>query len=153
MYVRMRVCVYACVRVYVCMCVCVCACVYMYVCIYVCVYICVNVCDSALLSFSNHTTTPLHQQEENWNDAKKLLSNSQLLNLLKAFPKDDLKDAQVRVALRLFPFFSLLSVALLFCCSSLFYVNTLFLTTGEAREQVLQRGPVHGEDAERVQGM
>ena len=33
--------------------------------------------------------------EENWNDAKKLLGNSNLLNLLKSFPKDDLKQAQV----------------------------------------------------------
>jgi len=34
--------------------------------------------------------------EENWNDAKKLLSNGQLLTMLKTFPKDDLKEAQVK---------------------------------------------------------
>ena len=34
--------------------------------------------------------------EENWNDAKKMLSNSQLLANLKNYPKDDLKEAQVK---------------------------------------------------------
>ena len=34
--------------------------------------------------------------EENWNDAKKLLSNGGLLQMLKTFPKDDLKEAQVK---------------------------------------------------------
>jgi len=34
--------------------------------------------------------------EENWNDAKKLLSDSQLLQKLKGYPKDDLTAAQVK---------------------------------------------------------
>lgn len=34
--------------------------------------------------------------EENWNDAKKMLGNSQLLSMLKNFPKDDLSDKQVK---------------------------------------------------------
>lgn len=34
--------------------------------------------------------------EENWNDAKKMLGNSQLLQLLKNFPKDDLTDKQIK---------------------------------------------------------
>lgn len=34
--------------------------------------------------------------EESWNDAKKLLGNSQLLSLLKNYPKDDLTDKQIK---------------------------------------------------------
>lgn len=34
--------------------------------------------------------------EETWNDAKKMLGNSQLLQLLKNFPKDDLNEKQVK---------------------------------------------------------
>ncbi len=34
--------------------------------------------------------------EENWNDAKKMLGNSQLLQLLKTYPKDDLNEKQVK---------------------------------------------------------
>jgi len=34
--------------------------------------------------------------EENWNDAKKLLGNGQLLQKLKDYPKDDLTDKQVK---------------------------------------------------------
>ncbi|RYH28883.1 hypothetical protein EON65_10520, partial [archaeon] len=34
--------------------------------------------------------------EENWNDAKKMLGNSQLLQMLKNYPKDDLTDKQVK---------------------------------------------------------
>ena len=34
--------------------------------------------------------------EENWNDAKKLLGNSSLLQSLKSFPKDDLTEKQVK---------------------------------------------------------
>ena len=33
---------------------------------------------------------------EDWGDAKKMLGNGQLLNMLKNFPKDDLKEAQVK---------------------------------------------------------
>jgi dynein heavy chain, axonemal len=34
--------------------------------------------------------------EENWNDAKKLLGNSDLLQLLKNYPKDDLTEKQIK---------------------------------------------------------
>ena len=34
--------------------------------------------------------------EEDWGDAKKMLGNSSLLTMLKSFPKDDLKEAQVK---------------------------------------------------------
>ncbi len=34
--------------------------------------------------------------EENWNDAKKLLGHPSLLSMLKNYPKDELKDAQVK---------------------------------------------------------
>ena len=34
--------------------------------------------------------------EENWGDAKKILGNSQLLNLLKSYPKDDITEKQVK---------------------------------------------------------
>lgn len=45
-----------------------------------------------------HTRTFTHAQnyEETWNDAKKVLGNSQLLSLLKNYPKDNLTEKQVK---------------------------------------------------------
>ena len=49
---------------------------------------------------TTHTRTHIHtytqKYEETWNDAKKVLGNSQLLSLLKNFPKDNLTEKQVK---------------------------------------------------------
>ena len=43
-----------------------------------------------------HTHTHTQKYEETWNDAKKVLGNSQLLSLLKNYPKDNLTEKQVK---------------------------------------------------------
>ena len=43
-----------------------------------------------------HTHTITQKYEETWNDAKKVLGNSQLLSLLKNYPKDNLTEKQVK---------------------------------------------------------
>lgn len=50
----------------------------------------------SLFLSTTHTHTHTQKYEETWNDAKKVLGNSQLLSLLKNYPKDNLTEKQVK---------------------------------------------------------